>query len=134
MSIDRINGLDFYSNYPDERSEINELIKDLKFSIDAILNQSWTSSDLNKLKDVAEKVIEQTNRLQDRSSVFSVEYEVLNRIKDKVHDFVIGPIHGLLNPSTTESSPKELWGAIESAFNSQWSLYQELNLLNSNIY
>jgi hypothetical protein len=134
MSEGRINGLGFYSGYPDERSEINELIKDLKFSLDLVLNQPWSSKDLAKLKEIAEKVIEQTIVMQRDASVFSVTHEILNRIRDKIQDFIIHPIDGLLKPSSTESNPKELWGAIESAFNGPWSIYQELNLLNSNTY
>ena len=134
MGVYRIDGYGFFSGYPDERSEINELVKDLKFSVESCFSQNWTSSDLHKLKDIAEKVIEQTERMQQDASVFSAHHEILNRMKDKINDYVLGPILGLLNPASTESTPKELWGAIESAFYGPWSLYQELNLLNSNNY
>lgn len=134
MGMGKVDGFGYYSLYPDERSEINSLIEDLRFSVEPILTQPWTSQDLYKLKEIAIKVIDQIERLQQESSTFSVQHEILNRIKDKVHDFVIHPVSGLLNPGTTESSPKELWGAIESAFYGPWSLYQEIKMLNSHLY
>lgn len=130
MSFDQVRGFsDGFFSF-EIKIEINELVNDLKFVIENLFHQPWGTSDLEKAKEIAEKIIEQSKILQKQSSAFSHEYEVLNRIQDKISDYVINPILGLLSPASTECTPKELWGAIESAFFGPFSIYQELKVLN----
>jgi uncharacterized protein (DUF608 family) len=130
MAFDPLKGYnDGFFSY-EIKIEINELVNDLKFCIENLFYQPWATLDLEKAKEIAEKIIEQSKLLQKQSSAFSHEYEVLNRIQDKISDYVINPILGLLSPGSTECTPKELWGAIESAFFGPRSIYQELKALN----
>jgi hypothetical protein len=134
MRIDRIDGAYSSSRFPSDRNEVAELIQDLKYSYESISNTQWTTQDLRDLKNIAEKVMDRSHSIQSDTSALTIHYEVLNRIKDKIQDFIINPVDGLLNPGNTESSPKELWRAIESAFHGPWSLDQELRTLDSLYY
>ena len=134
VGVDRVDKFHFYGGDPSRKNEISNLVEDLKFSLEPLFNQTWSSEELIQVKELAKRIVDHTAQIQEEFPSFSLEHEILNRIRDKIQDFIINPIMGLLNPGSTESNPKELWDAIESAFFGPWSLYQELKLLDSNIY
>jgi len=115
--------------YEEKLEEMTGSIVDLKHAVDNLFHQDWTSKDLQKVKEIAEKIMQDADSLQKESFTFSHHYEVLNRIQDKINDYVVNPVTGLLSPGTTESSPKELWGAIFSTFYGPWSIDHELKML-----
>jgi hypothetical protein len=102
----------------------------LQSSVEATLHNPFsTQQDLERVKDLAEEVVDIASRLQGHFAPFSVEFEVINSLKDKVFDMVIVPLGGLLNPGCTENNPKELWQSIEKAFFGPWSLSREVRAL-----
>lgn len=102
----------------------------LQSCIEAALDNPFsTQEELERIKHLAEEVVDIASRLQGHFVPFSAEFEIINTLKDKVFDMVIVPLEGLLKPGATESTPKELWQSIEKAFFGPWSISREVKAL-----
>ena len=86
-------------------------------------------SDLEKIRDLAEEVVDIAARLQSHFAPFSREFRLTNSLKEKVCDMVIYPIEGLIHPAQTQDSSTELWQSINDAFQGKHALSSEVNHL-----
>ncbi|MDN3504145.1 MAG: hypothetical protein P0S95_01050 [Rhabdochlamydiaceae bacterium] len=86
-------------------------------------------SDLERIRDLAEDVVDIAARLQSHFAPFSREFKLTTSLKDKINDLVIYPIEGLIHPAETQDSSTHLWQSINDAFQGKRSLCNEVNHL-----